>query len=265
MTQPTRPRTAVVKVGGSVLLDHAQVRAIAAELRALLDAKVRVVVVHGGGPQLDKALGALGEPIVKVAGLRVTSTAAAQVVWRVMDSIGEDLALALQDAGVPATHVGAGRGILEATPKHSPTGDLGRVGTVHRFDPQAAGCPDGGVCVVTPVGFDAAGPLNVNADEGACAVAAALRADWLVLGTDVAAVRDGTGLALERLDVAGARRLVATGAAQGGMIPKLGSAVAALEAGVANVLITRIQPGTLADAVLRGRAEGTLVAAAVLA
>lgn len=269
MTQLLKPlrvakkQTVVVKLGGAVVLDPAQVALVADELKAILATGRRVVLVHGGGPQLDKALSQLGEPVQKIQGLRVTSQAAAQVVWHVMDGIGASITAALNAKGVPATHVAGSRGVLEATPKHILAGDLGRVGTVHRFDTASAGCPDGGVCVVTPVGFDAAGPLNVNADEGACAVAWAVKADWLILGTDVSAVRDATGQSLQGLDVTGARALIASGAAQGGMIPKLESAVQALERGVARVLITKIQPGTVTNAVLKGKAEGTLVQATV--
>ena len=114
-------------------------------------------------------------------------------------------------------------------------------------------------CVVTPVGWDAQGPLNTNADEAAAAVAATLRASWLILATDVAAVRDGEGNAVLRLDSAGARRLIASSAATGGMIPKLHAAVAALRQGVGRVLITKVQPGSLSAAVLRGDSQGTLV------
>jgi acetylglutamate kinase len=246
----------VLKLGGAVVLDPDQVRMVARDIEALLDEGHRLVLVHGGGPQLDKALAAAGEPAVKIDGLRVTSRKAAGIVQKVLDGIGADLADLLEDEGVQAEHVGAAEGRLEATPKKAPKGDLGRVGTVASFN--AKGLPDG-VPVITPVGFDPMGPLNVNADEGACAVAAALKADWLVLGTDVSAVRDHRGASIEELTPAKARALLASSAATGGMIPKLGSAVAALEAGVGRILITKLQPGTLTDAVLGGRCQGTLL------
>jgi acetylglutamate kinase len=246
----------VLKLGGAVVLDAGQVRTIARDIDALLDEGHQLVLVHGGGPQLDKALTAAGERAAKIDGLRVTTKAAAGIVQRVMDDIGADLADLLEDEGIPAEHVPSGEGRLEATVKRSPKGDLGRVGHVESFD--AKGLPDG-IPVITPIGFDGKGPLNVNADEGACAVAAALKADWLVLGTDVSAVRDAQGHPVEALTPAKARELIASSAATGGMIPKLTSAVAALEAGVGRILITQLQPGTLADAVLDGKCEGTLV------
>lgn len=246
----------VLKLGGAVVLDHAQVRMVARDIDALLDEGHEVVLVHGGGPQLDKALQEAGEAGAKLDGLRVTSKAAAGIVQKVMDGIGADLAELLQDEGLQAEHVASSPDRLSASVKKVAAGDLGRVGTVESFD--ARDLPDG-IPVITPVGYDRKGPLNVNADEGACAVAVALKADWLVLGTDVSAVRDARGASIEELTPSKARNLIATSAATGGMIPKLGSATAALAAGVGRVLITRLQPGTLADAVLEGTCEGTLV------
>ncbi|MEA3144071.1 MAG: acetylglutamate kinase [Thermoplasmata archaeon] len=246
----------VLKLGGAVVLDAEQVRMVARDIDALLDEGHTLVLVHGGGPQLDKALAAAGEPASKIDGLRVTSKSAAGIVQTVMDSIGADLADLLEDEGIQAEHVNSGEERLAAVAKKIPNGDLGRVGTVQKFS--ARDLPDG-IPVITPVGFDGKGPLNVNADEGACAVAAALKADWLVLGTDVSAVRDHLGASIEELTPAKARELIASSAATGGMIPKLTSAIAALDAGVGRVLITRLQPGTLAGAILDGKCEGTLL------
>lgn len=251
----------VLKLGGNVVLDPAQVNLIATELKAVLAAGHEVTIVHGGGPQLDQAIAALGEAVTKVDGLRVTSPAAADVVLRVMDDIGAGLATQLRAQGLPATHLPARERAMHAVPKRLPNGDLQRVGTVTRFDGKAQ---HGHLLVVTPVGFDAVGPLNVNADEGACAVAIQQRARWLVLGTDVAAVRGADGSSLGRLTPSGAKKLIGN-AATGGMIPKLHAAVGAIESGVGNVLITRIQPGTLTDAVLHGKATGTLVVPEALA
>lgn len=251
--------TIVLKLGGSVCLDPSQVHAVVGEVQGLQAAGHSVVLVHGGGPQLDKALAALGETVQKIDGLRVTSKAAAKVVLDVMDSIGKDLAAQLNAAGVKAHHVPAVAEGFQATPKRSDKGDLGRVGTVHRFTAQHRIQGAQGVAVVTPVGFDAQGPLNVNADEGAAFVATALRCKWLILATDVAAVRGAEGEALARLTPKAARKLIQDNAATGGMIPKLTSAVAALSGGVSKVVVTKVAPGLLTDAVLHGKVQGTLV------
>lgn len=251
----------VLKLGGNVVLDPDQVALVAAECRALRAAGHNVILVHGGGPQIDKALTALGEPLVKLDGLRVTSAEAAGVVMRVMDEIGAQLATQLGRHGLATFHMPGAQRTFQGHVKRVPAGDLGRVGTVTRFAGAAAvlATPTH-VPIVTPVGFDASGPLNINADEGACAVASAILADWLVLATDVTAVRDATGTSLSRLSPSQARKLVG-GAATGGMIPKLQGAVSAVEAGVGRVLITRLAPGTLRNAVVQGKADGTIVEA----
>lgn len=251
--------TIVLKLGGAVCLEPATLAAVADEIKALQAAGHSVVLVHGGGPQLDAAIGKLGEAPVKIDGLRVTSKAAAKVVLDVMDAIGKDLTAQLNAAGIKAHHVpGVAEG-LQASVKKSDKGDLGRVGTVQRFTAQHRIIGAQGVAVVTPVGFDAQGPLNVNADEGAAFVATALRAKWLILGTDVTAVRGAEGEPLAKLTPKAARKLIADSTASGGMIPKLTSAVAALSGGVAKVLVTKVQPGLLVDAVVRGKVQGTLV------
>jgi acetylglutamate kinase len=247
----------VVKMGGNVVRDAAQVAAVAAELAALRDAGHQVCVVHGGGPQLDEAITALGEPVEKVDGLRVTSARAAVVVEQVLDDLGHELAEALAGFGLPTSHLDVGQRAFSGRVKDA---RLGRVGTVTGF---AAG-PEvwrGHVNVVTPVAYDGAGPLNLNADEGAAAVAAWWKADWLVLATDVSAVRGAAGESLSSLTPASAKALIG-GAAKGGMIPKLQNAVDALAAGVGHVLITRLEPGTLVDAVSGKTIRGTLVAEA---
>lgn len=251
--------TVVLKLGGSVCLDPAQIETVAQEILQLQAAGHQAVLVHGGGPQLDKALAALGEAAEKIDGLRVTSKPAAKVVLDVMDDIGRELTRQLNAAGVKAHHVPAVAEGFQATPKRSDKGDLGRVGTVSRFAAvqRIAGARE--VAVVTPVGFDAQGPLNVNADEGAAAVATALRAKWLVLATDVAAVKGAAGEPLSRLTPKSARKLIADNTASGGMIPKLTSAVAALSGGVSKVLVTKVGPGVLVEAVVRGKPQGTLV------
>ncbi len=251
--------TIVLKLGGAVCLDPAQVNAVAGEIQALQAAGHQVVLVHGGGPQLDGAIAQLGEPTVKIDGLRVTSRGAAKVVLDVMDAIGKQLTQQMQDAGLKAHHIPAAAGGFEASTKKSGKGDLGRVGTVQRFSARhrVHGATD--LTVVTPVGFDAQGPLNINADEGAAAVATALRAKWLILGTDVTAVRGAEGEPLSKLTPRTARKLIQENTASGGMVPKLTSAVAALSGGSSKVLITKVQPGLLVDAVVHGKIQGTLV------
>ncbi len=246
----------VLKIGGNVLLDPAQLRSITSEVGALQKAGHQLLLVHGGGPQLDAAIAELGEAVQKIDGLRVTSVPAAAVVQRVLDGIGADLAAKLVAAGLPAAHVPSTARCLAARVKSEP---LGRVGSVIKFAPPKKQLPVG-IPVVTPVGFDAAGPLNVNADEGAAAVAVWAGADLLVLATDVSAVRGANGQDLKRLTPPQARALMGS-AAKGGMIPKLGNAIEAIQSGVRRVLITKLEPGLVVAAAAGKPTPGTLVEA----
>lgn len=213
------------------------------------------VITHGGGPQLDAALAAY--PLERIEGLRVTSAAAATTVRATLDAVGADMVAMLRRHGVPAVHVPAASGWLAAVEK-DPSGRLGRVGApiaVELSGVQAA-LAAGQVPVVTPVGYDTSGPLNVNADEAAQALAGALQAEAMYLVTDVPNVRGATG-PIAGLDPDTAESLIRDGIASGGMVPKLRSAQAALAAGIPRVAI-----GTV-ESLLAGSA--TVLAAEVIA
>jgi acetylglutamate kinase len=241
---PTAPRPIVVKIGGAVCAEPTTLAAFAAAWRGRGSDAPPIILVHGGGPQLDKALLALGEPVVKVNGLRVTSPTAAGTVRETMDGIGAEVAAGLREHGLPAIHIPATKRLLAAEVKKLPDGaDLGRVGTVRAFDAAAleAMLTPGQLAVVTPVGWDDDGPLNVNADEGASSVARALHAQRLVLATDVAYVLDAAGNPVQTLDGDGVREFLTGPAAKGGMVPKLRAALEALDTGVHEVCIGKLE------------------------
>lgn len=229
-----------MKLGGAVCTAPDTLDAIAKAWHAT-DGAGTWVLVHGGGPQLDAALRAVdGEP-VKVDGLRVTSRAAAEAVHETLDAVGAAMTAGLARRGLPVRHVAATEKRLHAVSKDSKGLPLGRVGTATDF--HVAGLDGPGVLVVSPVGFDAEGPLNVNADEAALAVAKALGVQRLVLVTDVPHVLDGDRQPVLFLTPHGVFDLIHGGAARGGMVPKLRNAVLALESGVHEVTI-----GTVASA-----------------
>ncbi len=221
--------------------DTATLQAVVDAWNARPDDSESWSLVHGGGPQLDAALREVQGPAVKIAGLRVTSPAGADAALKTLDGIGAALAAALAERGVPAVHVPASLQLLRAITKRVPDGDLGRVGTPLRFDVQSLAdlVPPGTLAVVTPIGWDDEGPLNINADEAASALAGAIQAARLVLATDVDHVLDAQGQAIEALTAESARDLIASGVAKGGMIPKLESALLALTHGASEVVIGR--------------------------
>ena len=228
----------VIKLGGAVVAQPDSLADLAKAWQNR-DGDERWVVVHGAGPQLDAALKQHGEP-VRVAGLRVTSPAAAWTVLRTLDGVGHCLAAALRGLGVPTIHVPASLGLFAAEPKA--VEGVQRVGTARSFDAAALErcVPGGAIAVVTPVGWDEDGPLNINADEGASAAARCLKAKRMVLATDVASVLDEAGEPIMAMTPETAHAFLASKAAQGGIIPKVQAAVAGVDAGVAEVRIGRV-------------------------
>ena len=207
----------VLKLGGAVAGTSAS-RAL-----DLYAAGVEVVVVHGAGPQISDELRRRGIPVEFVRGRRVTSEAALDVVRESLRLVGARIAAELGPLALPLLGDEIG---LEA--RRLPT--LGHVGEALPSGPPAieAALAAGRIPVVAPI---AVGPLNVNADEAASALAIGLGADRIVFVTDVPGVLVEGALA-ERIEAVHANRLLAEGAFEGGIVPKLLAAVRAARVGV---------------------------------
>lgn len=208
----------VVKVGGAVAA------VAAADAVALVDAGHQVVVVHGAGPQISQELERLGLAVRFVAGRRVTDRAALEVVRAALAEVNTAVCAVI---GPRAVGLMGDRTGLLATPVPA----LGLVGEAVPCAPRAvlAALEAGLVPVVAPL---AVGPLNVNADEVAAALAAGLGADRLIFLTDVPGVYDGGGTLLGSLAADQAEALLCGGAFEGGIVPKLTAAVRAARLGV---------------------------------
>ncbi len=224
----------VYKLGGSALEDADLVAPLAAELRS---AEGPVVLVHGGGRQIESLLRALQVPSRFVAGRRVTTPEAMAAVEMVLSgSVNKGLAAGLSAAGIPALGLsGRDAGLVRA--RLLP--ELGCVGRPERVDPAPlrALWAAGVVPVVSPV---SAGPegvaVNVNADEIALAIAQALGARCLVYLSDVDGVcLDGAVVSL--LASESAERRIADGSIAGGMVMKVRAALEAVAAGIPEVVI----------------------------
>jgi len=230
-------RTVVVKYGGAAMEDPAALDAWAGAVARIVRAGARVVVVHGGGPALTRALARLGIESWFVDGHRVTTPEAAEIAEMVLSgSTNRAVAAALSRAGVAAIGLAGGdAGILDVHPYRPRGADLGRVGAVRavRVGPLARLLDAGFVPVLssTARGSDGA-TFNVNADVVAGAVATTLAADVVAFLSDVAGVRDAGGALLGTVTPGEADALVAGGVADGGMRPKLEAAARSVRAGV---------------------------------
>jgi len=220
----------VIKYGGNAMTDAAARARVLADVRTLRAADGAPVLVHGGGPYIEAALSAAGVESSFVRGRRVTTEAALVHVETALTLLGKRLASELGDA-VGLT--GRDAGLLIAERADPELGAVGRMLRVRREAIEALLSRR-----LTPIigclALDAAGgPLNVNADEVAGAVAAALGAPCIFL-TDVPGVLDDPrdpGTKIAELSAAEARARIADGRIAGGMIPKVEAALDALDRG----------------------------------
>jgi acetylglutamate kinase len=273
-------KTFVVKIGGAALTGEAADRAmrqLIEQVHVLHQVGIRVVVVHGGGPQstaLSRALGA--EPRI-VAGRRVTDDAALEVAVMVLNgAVSTRILAACRAVGLPAVGLsGVDAGLLQArrrdpvaVPGEAEPVDFGHVGDLVAVDPGvletllAAGL----VPVVSPLSADDRGALlNVNADTVAAAVAVALRAEKLLLLTGAPGILERPGdprSVVSLTDLAGLARLRERGSLADGMLPKASSIEAALRGGVRRVHIVGAEvPDSLLVEVFTNEGVGTMVVA----
>ncbi len=245
-------RTFVVKYGGHAMIDATLKESFARDICLLRLIGIQMVVVHGGGPQIDQTLERMGIRAVFSGGLRVTDDATMQVVEMVLSgSVNSDL------VGLICKHGGRAMGVsgrddafLRATRMDEVsskdksgadvTVDLGRVGRIIHVEPGLVRnlISNGFIPVIAPIAMDKEGsPLNVNADTAAARIAEALGAAKLILMTDVDGVKTKDGTLLPSLAAAEAARLIGDGIITGGMIPKVECALEAVANGVEKVHI----------------------------
>jgi acetylglutamate kinase len=245
-------KTVVIKYGGNAMVDEALQHSFAVDVVLLKYVGLRPVLVHGGGPQIGATLERLGKKSTFVDGLRVTDDETMDVVEMVLGGkVNRAIVATIQKGGGRAVGLtGSDGDMIRVTQRLVDDRDLGRVGRVVSVDPAPiqAVANAGFIPVIAPIGVDSQGVThNVNADEAAGAVAAALSAEKLILLTDVEGVRDARGELIPQLTIAEVRKHMAEGTIREGMIPKVECCISALENGVRN---THIIDGRVLHAVL---------------
>ncbi len=239
----------VLKFGGELLDDSSRMNAVVASIAQIAAGGTPIVVVHGGGKEIDAALKRAGIEKRQVEGLRITDEPTLDVVVSVLAGVvNTRFVAALSATGVAAvglTGAAAGCGLSDVAPPHKTVDgqsvDLGRVGLPNRkADMRVLQTllKDGFVPVVSSIGMTKDGQLlNVNADTMAGHLAGGLRARRLVIAGSTAGVLDGSGKTVGLLDPAAIAALVAGGTATAGMIAKLRACEDALAGGVDDVVI----------------------------
>ncbi|WP_425052882.1 acetylglutamate kinase [Psychromarinibacter sp. S121] len=231
--------TVVIKFGGNAMGDQAAMASFARDIVLLQQVGVRPVVVHGGGPMINDMLKRLDIQSEFVRGKRVTDEATVEVVEMVLSGrVNKRIVQAINDEGGRAVGLsGKDANMMVCDPADA---SLGFVGEPVEVDPTLIRQLHSSniIPVVAPIGTGRAGETyNVNGDTAAGAIAGGLKADRLLLLTDVAGVKDGEGNVLTQLTAAEVRQLTDDGVIAGGMIPKTETALAAMAAGVRGVVI----------------------------
>jgi acetylglutamate kinase len=262
-------QTLVVKLGGRVLEREEAMDTVAKDLALLRFVGVRPVVVHGGGAEISGFMEKLGMEPRFVSGLRVTDEATLDLVIMLLGKVNHRLVAALERHGVKGLGLSGGDASLLVAKKMKPVAeggkrvDLGYVGEVETVNPEVLrmGVEGGYIPVVAPVAVDLSGhSFNVNADEAAGAIAAALKARKLLLMTDVDGLLEDPErpeTLVEKLTVAEARERLKR--VEGGMAPKLRACVRAAEAGVEAHIINGQKPHALLLELFTPHGVGTMV------
>ena len=255
----------VIKYGGNAMINEQLKQQVMEDITLLWLIGVKVVLVHGGGPEISDTMKKLGKQAQFVNGLRVTDKETVDIVQMVLaGKVNKTLVNLLQMKGGHAVGVsGIDGGIIEATMKDEA---LGYVGKITRIRPQPITdlLEKHYIPVVSTVASDRQGnTYNINGDTAAAYIAGALNAERLIMMTDIAGIlrdKDDPGTLIPALTVSEARRLFDEGVISGGMIPKVDCCVEAIEKGVKHVVIMdgRV-PHSILMELLTDEGAGTMI------
>ena len=240
--QQYNQKIVVVKYGGNAMINAELKHAVMRDMVLLSLIGVKVVLVHGGGPEISQMLKRVGKESVFVDGLRVTDEETAEIVQMVLaGKINKGLVAQLDNLGGRAMRIcGMDGGLIQAEMVDERLGYVGRNKEVHP-QPLFDLLEKGYIPVVSSIGCDASGHVyNINADTAAAAVAASLHAESLISMTDIPGIlldpSDPSTL-IRKVDLVQAQRLVDDGIITGGMIPKVACCMDAIKAGVKKVFV----------------------------
>ncbi len=255
----------VIKYGGNAMINEQLKQQVMEDITLLWLIGVKVVLVHGGGPEISETMKKLGKQAQFVNGLRVTDKETVDIVQMVLaGKVNKTLVNLLQMKGGHAVGVsGIDGGIIEAAMKDEA---LGYVGKITRIRPQPITdlLEKNYIPVVSTVASDRQGnTYNINGDTAAAFIAGALNAERLIMMTDIAGIlrdKDDPSTLIPALTVSEARKLFDEGVISGGMIPKVDCCIEAIEKGVRHVVIMdgRV-PHSILMELLTDEGAGTMV------
>ena len=258
-------KTVVVKYGGNAMINEQLKQQVMEDIVLLWLIGVKVVLIHGGGPEISETMAKLGKKAQFVDGLRVTDKETVDIVQMVLaGKVNKSLVNLLQTKGGHAVGLsGIDGGIIEAKIKNEVLGFVGQI-TKIRTQPITDLLDKNYIPVISTVASDRQGNVyNINGDTAAAYIAGALGAERLIMMTDIAGIlmdKDDPSTLIPHITVEEARKLYDSGVISGGMIPKVNCCIEALEKGVNNVIIMdgRI-PHSILMELLTDEGAGTMV------
>lgn len=234
----------VVKYGGSAMVDEELKRNVIQDVTLLKLVGFKPIIVHGGGKEISKWVEKAGMQPEFVNGLRKTDAATMEIAEMVLGKVNKSLVQMVESLGVNAIGIsGKDGGLLKVNKKLSNGQDIGFVGDVKEVNPKILYdlLEKDFLPIVCPVGMDDDfNTYNINADDAACAIARAVKAEKLAFLTDIEGVYkdpERKETLISELPVAEARNLIQEGFIGGGMLPKLNNCIEAIENGVSRVHI----------------------------
>jgi len=262
----------VIKYGGNAMTDPALQQAFAEDVVLLKLVGINPVVVHGGGPQIEDLLKRLGKKGEFIQGMRVTDAETMEVVeWVLAGQVQQDIVGLINQAGGKAVGLtGRDGGMIRAqklkmldSADPSKEHDVGQVGDIVSIDPSVVKAlqDDAFIPVISPIGFGEANEsYNINADVVAAKLATVLKAEKLLMLTNISGVLNKEGELLTDLTARRIDELFADGTISGGMLPKIAGALDAAKSGVNAVhIVDGRVPHVLLLEILTDQAFGTMI------
>ncbi len=234
----------VIKYGGSAMSNKELERNVIKDVTLLKLVGFKPIIVHGGGKEISRWVGKVGKEARFVGGLRVTDEETMEIAEMVLSRVNKSLVTMVQELGVKAVGVcGKDGGLLQVRKKYAEGQDIGYVGEVCGVEPKILFdlLEKDFLPIVAPVGLDENfQTYNINADDAACAVAKAVKAEKLAFLTDIEGlykdINDKSSF-ISRLRACDAQKLLDEGFIGGGMLPKLEGCISAVRNGVSRVHI----------------------------
>ena len=258
-------KTVVIKYGGNAMINENLKQQVMEDICLLWLIGVKVVLIHGGGPEISETMKRLGKKSEFVNGLRVTDRETVDIVQMVLaGKVNKTLVNLLQMKGGHAIGLsGIDGGILEATMKDEALGYVGEV-TKIRTQPITDILEKNYIPVISTIASDRQGnTFNINGDTAAASIAGALGAECLIMMTDIAGLlmdKDDPSTLIPTVTISEAKKLFETGVISGGMIPKVNCCIEAIEKGVRHVVMMdgRV-PHSILMELLTDEGAGTMV------